>query len=99
MGSDTTIDLKATWTVTSFHRGPYNSHDEMIIEFRKKASWWARHWYTDDRGKDKTWKIAFVGRSFEWFQQPRYTPVTDITTKYRLYDLWFEQTRTSLFRD
>ena len=93
-----TPDLTAIWTITSFHRGPSssNGHDEMIVEFRKKPSWWQRVWH---KKEDTVYKIAFVGRGFEWFQQPRYTPVTDIPTKYRLYDLWFDYTRTALFRD
>ena len=85
----------AIWTVSSFHKhASSHGQDEMIVEITRKPGRWARWW----GAKETSYKVVFTGRSFEWFEQPRYVPVTDTTMKYRLYDLWFEATRPALFR-
>jgi len=92
------LDLDAIWSVSSFHKG--HSSDEMIVQITKRTTglrgWWGRVWRKE---KPITYKVAFTGRAFEWFQQPRYNVVTDTETKYRLYDLWYEANRGSWVRD
>lgn len=91
-------DLVGTvWEVTTYHKGAKS--DDLIVQittkFKGLSGWWRKF-----RGDlPVVYKVAFVGKGFDWLMQPRCVPITDTTIKYRLYDLWFERSRDSWVRD
>ena len=88
------LDVYDKWTCLSYRAG--DKSDELIVEIRKTPSWWGRTWRKE---QEVVTKVAFVGKAFEWLRPPSYEPIEDVTTKYKLYDLWFEAKRRPFLVD